>query len=96
MLSYEFMILHDWELNEAEFVHIDLKPLCIPNAQRVATSSHKNFKVSLTWQVYYIPSAGQQAMWDSEMVKVTSHHPNLHYPSLWYFHWLIGIINTQV
>lgn len=77
MLSYEFMIVHDWELNEAEFVHIDLK-LChpnIPNAQRVATCSDKVLRFPFTWQVYYIPSTGQQGMRDSEMLKV-SHFPS--------------------
>lgn len=35
MLPYEFRIIQDWELNEAKFVHIDLKPCHpnIPNAQ---------------------------------------------------------------
>ena len=96
MLSYEFMILHDWELNKAKFVHIDLKPCHpnIPNAQRVATCSNKVLRFPFTWQVYYIPLIGQQGMRDSEMVKATSHHPNLHYPSLRYFCWLTSIINT--
>lgn len=62
MLSYEFMILHDWELNEAEFAHIEFKP-CHPNignAQEVAKCSNEVLRFPFTWQLHYIPSNEQQ------------------------------------
>lgn len=96
MLPYEFMIIQDWELNKAKFVHIDLKP-CYPNITNAQSSnnSDKVWRFPFTWQVHYIPSTGQLRMLDSEMIKIISHHSKIHYPSLWYFYWLIGIVNTH-
>lgn len=59
------------------------------------TCSDKVWRSPFTWQVYSIPSTGQLRTLDSEMIKIIFHHPNIHYSSLWYFHWLIGIVNTQ-